>query len=75
MTGNTDDEEYQRSMTLMRVIEKQPKLFQKWCEIKDKFSTLGLYDSPFKESTFTIHDALALINKEFEDDDRQPARI
>jgi hypothetical protein len=64
MTATIEDDDYRRSILLMKVIDKQPKLFQKWCDLKDKFVSLGLYDSPFTESRYSIVDALYTINKE-----------
>ena len=75
MSANTDDDELQRALILTRVIDRQPKLFQKWSELKDRFMILGLYDSPFKETTFTVEDALRMINEAFDDDQREPAII
>jgi hypothetical protein len=69
MTENTDAEELEFQLKLGKIINKQPKLFQKWSELKDKFSVLGLYDSPFKETFFGVEDALAMINKEFGNDE------
>lgn len=75
MNENTDAEELQRSLLLMRVIEKQPRLFAKWNEIKERFDPPGAYDGRPNDPPFYIADALARINEAFDNDDRQPARI
>lgn len=76
MRESTGDDEYEQAMVLMRVIEKQPKLFAKWTGLKEKFRILGWADgAPAKEPTFFIEDALRMINEAFDNDGRQPALI
>ncbi len=77
MSENTDDGEWLRAIQLVNVINKQPKVFAKWSVLKDQFSVLGLYDSPFKETTFTIEDAMKMINEADlnDDNEREPALL
>lgn len=58
MIANNADDEYHR--TLLRVIDKQPKLFAKWVAIQERFEHLGYADvaaDPF----FGIADAKRMI--------------
>lgn len=72
MSENTDAEELDYQLRLGKVINKQPKLFQRWTEIKEQFSVLGIWDSPL-ESFFGIEDVFKMINEAFDDSDFQPA--
>lgn len=75
MNENTDADELERSLILMRVSDKQPKVFMKWVELKEKFGgSLGLYDSR-DNPLFTIYDVFEWINEAFDNDNRQPALI
>lgn len=63
-------------MILLRVIEKQPKVFAKWVALKDQFEILGWADGqPAKEPPVYISDVLRMINEAFDNDDRQPATL
>jgi hypothetical protein len=76
MTESTDDGELERSMILMRVINKNPRLFSKWVDLKEKFAVLDWADARAStEPPFFIADALKMINEAFDNDDRQLAVI
>ncbi len=76
MTGSTDDGALDRAMILMRGINKQPKVFSKWVDLKEKFEVLGWSDgAPAKEPLVFITDVLRMINEAFDNEDRQPALI
>lgn len=72
MTENIEDGELERSLVLMRVINKNPRLFAKWVDLKDKFDVLGWADGKAAtEPPIFIPDVLRMINEAFDNDNRE----
>ena len=61
-----DDEFPEYHRVLLRVIDRQPKVFQKWSEIRDRFEHRGWADEA-SDPPYYIEDALLMINEAMHD--------
>lgn len=75
MNESTEDGELERSMILVRVVDKQPKVFQKWCDLKERFRILDWMDGKAAEPYYSIRDVMNKINEVFDNDDQEPALL
>lgn len=66
MSVSIADDEWDQSLALARVIERYPKLFQKWVNIKEDFSILDWMDVLPKGKQYYVSDVLRDINEAFQ---------